>query len=357
MTMKIIAMHRQRRQLWLYLLALLLTFHVGTSFALPKKTLFVRPNRQQPSSLPQLDTELSNHHVLHQFSQDNNNSDVIAEPTSRNQQQGLLVATVALTLLTLTSAAAKLGLLGEDYTTNNLMILQDGGCTILTGVLGYTFVKINTWAASKEYLDPRDSRKLIHTLSAPLFMLFWPLFSAADGARVFAAIVPTLNALRLYLASIGASSEASLAKAVSRSGDAQEALGGPFIYVVILAASILSFWRDSPIGIVALSSMAVGDGLADLIGRRYGKTNPWPGLDKSVSGTVAFWIGSTLTSVGLLQWMQYWNCLTLDFATDELIFRVAGITLVAAILELVPFADDNYTVPLSAAVLTMLFLQ
>jgi hypothetical protein len=40
------------------------------------------------------------------------------------------------------------------------------------------------------------SRKLVHTLAGPLFLLCWPLFSAAPEARFLAALVPALNAAR-----------------------------------------------------------------------------------------------------------------------------------------------------------------
>lgn len=278
---------------------------------------------------------------------------------------------VAVTALTAASVAAKLGLLpgpvdaadgaavGGVYT--DTMILQDLGATVLTAILGYLFVTLNTYAVSKEWVEPRDSRKIIHTLSAPLFMLFWPLFSPAVGARYFAAIVPTINAIRLYMAGSGNTQETSLARAVSRSGDKSEALGGPFVYVVIMAVTILVLWRDSAAGIVALSALAAGDGMADLIGRRYGKSNPWPGLDKSVAGTVAFWMASTLTGTGLLLWMQHWTGSTTLIASSlsatDLLARVGIICLVSALLELVPFGDDNYTVPISAALLSILLLH
>jgi len=61
--------------------------------------------------------------------------------------------------------------------------------------------------------------------------------------------------------------EVSLAAAVSPSGDRKEAVGGPLIYVGILSAAIVMFWRDVSAGIVALSTMAAGDGIADIIGR------------------------------------------------------------------------------------------
>jgi phytol kinase len=282
----------------------------------------------------------------------------------------------ALSLLTACAVAAKAGLLpgGPDGAPQyaDSMILRDVGATVLTAALGHAFVWINTAAVSAGRLDPRDARKSIHTLSAPLFMLFWPLFSEAAGARFFAATVPTVNAVRLYLASQtdrqqqqeeeteAVSSEAALAAAVSRSGDSREALGGPFIYVVVLAVCILLWWRDSPAGVVALAALAAGDGAADLVGRRYGSVKwPWSADGKSVAGSAAFWVSSTLTAVGLLRWMQWTGCLTVlaDVPVTEWAAKVALICFVSAALEVMPAAgDDNYTVPISAALLSVVLL-
>jgi phytol kinase len=83
------------------------------------------------------------------------------------------------------------------------MIARDTGATLLSFGLAYGFVKTITGLAKSGVLDPLDSRKLIHTFSGPLFILVWPIFSAATGARFFAGIVPIVNALRLYLAAAG----------------------------------------------------------------------------------------------------------------------------------------------------------
>ena len=294
-------------------------------------------------------------------------SDLSAERSSKRVN----LLTGALTALTIVAGFAKLGwlpgplLLDTSSTTSvvpytTAYLLQDAGMTILTAILGYVFVYIITTLAVNEKLDPKDARKLIHTGSAPLFMLFWPFFSTATGSQCWAAIVPLLNAVRLYRAAQGGDkvetniadssindTEANLRKAVSRSGDASEALGGPFIYVLWLAAEILCLWRSAPVGIVALATLAAGDGVADLVGRRWGASNQWPGLKKSVVGSMAFWVASWAVSAGLLQWMQYWDCMS-ELAVSHVILRLAIVTLIAAIVELIPIADDNYTVPLSA---------
>ena len=98
--------------------------------------------------------------------------------------------------------------------------------------------------------------------------------------------------------------------------------------------------------------------VADLIGRRFGKNNKWPfSANKSVAGSLAFAIASTLSSVGLAAWMSYTGCLTLPLPMSELAPRIAAISVACAGVELFPYADDNWTVPLSAAVLSAIFLH
>ena len=81
-------------------------------------------------------------------------------------------------------------------------VLYSGSCDadspLLVLLVGATvFLKAITHTAKIGILEPRDSRKVIHTLLAPLFMTLRPLFLDAYGVRAFVGIVPLLNALRL----------------------------------------------------------------------------------------------------------------------------------------------------------------
>ena len=122
---------------------------------------------------------------------------------------------------------------------------RDLGASVGIGALAYAFVQLNTYAVSVNRLPPRDARKIIHTCSAPLYMMLWPLFCSAPGARVFCAVVPLLNALRLVWAATGSTDrdgaaavgEQDLAVAVSRSGNVREALGGPSIFLTVVPSS------------------------------------------------------------------------------------------------------------------------
>lgn len=258
----------------------------------------------------------------------------------------------------------------DSYTPS--FIIQDVSSTVLAIVLASIFVKSITGKAKEGVLEPRDARKLIHTLSAPLFILMWPIFSNAFGARVFASIVPFLNALKLLVASTSGDVrsrssgdtqstgfESELAGAISRSGDAKEALGGPFIYVLVLLFSTLFFWTDTPIGIVSVATMAVGDGLADLIGRRYGSTNKWSfNKDKTMAGSAAFVAGSFVGSLGLISWLTRMGTMdSLALSPIALGVRLLAIAIVCAGVELIPVGDDNWSVPISAAILSAILLN
>jgi len=238
------------------------------------------------------------------------------------------------------------------------LVERDLGVSLLCGGLAAIYVKLISGLAKNGVLESRDSRKIIHTGSAPLFLLLWPLFSDAVGARFFAAVISGINAYKLYVAGSGKSGEeAELANAVSRSGDAREALAGPFLYCLILLSATLLFWRDNMIGVMALMTMAAGDGMADIVGRRWGKAK-WPFSEqKSYAGSFAFFVASFIAAIGMCTWYTYTGVLSLSLGYSEQLFRIAFICFACSLIELVPIGDDNWTVPLSAAVLASLMLH
>ncbi len=57
---------------------------------------------------------------------------------------------------------------------------------------------------------------------------------------------------------------------MQRSKRRQELLKGPLLYGVVIVASTLWFWRDAPAGVMGLAVLCMGDGLAEVVGRRFG---------------------------------------------------------------------------------------
>ena len=256
------------------------------------------------------------------------------------------------------AGAAKVGVLGAGY--SDAMIARDSLMTGLTSVLAVVMNRGITWGYEAGKYDSKTGRKLAHILSAPLFILTWPLFSNASGARIFAGLVTLTNMYRLYLAGTGDAAESSLANTISRSGDKSEVLGGPFIYVCLFQFFILTFWRNTFPGVVAMTTMAAGDGMADIIGRRYGKNSfKWPFGDgqKSLVGTLAFSIFAFGLTLGICSWLIAMGTLPSSLIFSELARRIFAISCICALVEVLPFGDDNYTVPGSAALLSWLWLR
>lgn len=217
------------------------------------------------------------------------------------------------------------------------------------------WVGIWTGLASSGAVESKLSRKMIHVGSAPLFVLVWPLFSAEPTARLFAAIVPTLNAARILLSARAPEGEAALVTAISRSGRREEVLSGPLYYVLVLFLATACAWRSSVVGVIALAQMAVGDGLADIVGRRLGGTGKWPfAPSKSIAGTTAFVLGAFGASVGLIGWLHLFGCLATS--PQDAAGRALAISLSCAAVELLPSSvvDDNISVPLLGALLAAL---
>lgn len=177
-------------------------------------------------------------------------------------------------------------------------LVQDVSVTLLVGIGAYAWVKMFDALAERRIFDQKLSRKLVHLSAGPLFILSWVLFSPDPYARYMAALVPCMQALRLIAVGTGWLDSPNTVRAVSRSGDRGELLRGPLYYVLIMVAITTLYWRDSPVGIIALALMCGGDGLADIVGRRFGSSNKLPYNDsKSLSGSFAMFAGTCLVEL------------------------------------------------------------
>jgi dolichol kinase len=230
---------------------------------------------------------------------------------------------------------------------------RDAGAAFGAAVAAYLWVKLFDVLASKEVLERKLSRKVIHTTSGPFFMLTWPLFGGAPSSQLFAALVPALQAVRLFAIGSGVVANENAVRAVSREGDKKELLGGPFIYTLVLLTVTACFWRTSPGGIAALSLMCGGDGLADIVGRRLGAGNalPW-NTSKSFAGSAAMFLGGFGCSLFYV-WLFH-ACGYVEVDASAASARLALIAAVCTAAESLPVTgvlDDNISVPVLALAL------
>jgi phytol kinase len=183
-----------------------------------------------------------------------------------------------------------------------------------------------------------------------LFVACWLLFNDASISRFLAALVPFSITIQFILVGTGLIRDESAVQAMSRSGDRREILRGPLYYGILFVVLTIIYWKDSPIGMIALMLMCGGDGLADIFGRRFGtKKIPW-NSNKSLAGSAGMFIGGWILSVAILALY-----VGTEIFAGPLTIYLAPLTVIAlagTLVESLPFHDiDNITVTLTAVLL------
>ncbi|MBN2045154.1 MAG: phosphatidate cytidylyltransferase [Anaerolineales bacterium] len=222
--------------------------------------------------------------------------------------------------------------------------------TIVIFLLTLTWLRIIDFLAHRGWLETKLSRKVIHIGTGPIFVLCWMLYPPVPSARYLAALVPLAITGQFVLVGTGLMKDEAAVAALSRTGDRREILKGPLYYGIIFVLITIFYWHDSPIGITALMALCGGDGLADVLGRRFGKGKlPWS-ASKSWMGTFGMFAGSWLLAIFVMAVLSSTGLLTSTLA--EMLFPVTIICLAATLVESLPIREiDNITVTLTALIL------
>ena len=222
----------------------------------------------------------------------------------------------------------------------------------ITLVLALVEIRLLDFAAHRGWIESRLSRKLIHIITGPLFVLCWLLFPTPDlwYYRWLAALVPLLFTVQFALIGLGVVKDEASVKAMSRNGDRREILRGPLYYGIIFVVMTLVFWKDSPIGMIAVMLMCGGDGLADITGRGIKSPKlPW-NKDKSVAGSLGMLLGGWVLTAFILFVFVLKGVFPGPFTSYLL--PITYVALLATLVESLPIKDvDNITVTLAAVAL------
>lgn len=222
--------------------------------------------------------------------------------------------------------------------------------TIAAFALSLIWLRINDFFAHRGWISGPLSRKIIHIGTGPLFVLTWLFFPDLPSARFLAALIPLAITFQFALVGLGIWRDPSAVEAMSRSGDRREILRGPLFYGIVFVVLTLIYWKDSPVGIIALMLLCGGDGLADVMGQRFGTRRlPWS-KRKSWVGTISMFMGGWVLSVLILSIF-----IAAGIFKSSITSFLPGITIIAlagTIVESFPWSDlDNLTVPLTAVFL------
>jgi phytol kinase len=228
--------------------------------------------------------------------------------------------------------------------------------TIITFAIALAWLRINDFSAHRDWVSSSLSRKIIHIGTGPIFVLCWLFFDNTWISRWLAALVPFAITVQFVLVGTGIIKDESAVQAMSRSGDRREILRGPLFYGLVFIVLTLVYWKNSPIGMVALMIMCGGDGLAEVIGRRWGHLKlPW-NTNKSWAGSLGMLLGGWIFVVGIF--LIY---ITAGVFAGPVWGSLPSLTLIAlgcTCVEMMPLKDvDNLTVTAAAVILGHLLLR
>lgn len=229
-------------------------------------------------------------------------------------------------------------------------ILQNKNLCSFIGVSGVlvAWVELMKFIANKGYLTAWARRKLMHCLTGPIFLLFWPLFSSDQVGSYYATAVPAIMTFKFALIGLGLLRDDDTVKSMSRIGDRTELLRGPLLYGLVFIFATSLFWKDIT-GIIAFFALCFGDGFAEIVGRLYGSNNKlyWS-KDKSLAGMIGFIVAS---SISVLVFLSLYPQVVNAMPSGSIIGRVIVVNIVAALVETLPLGEvDNITVFAAASI-------
>ncbi|KAI8523538.1 hypothetical protein RHMOL_Rhmol13G0081900 [Rhododendron molle] len=192
-------------------------------------------------------------------------------------------------------------------------------------------------------------KKILVLSHATCFLMFSSYYcSSGHQGAILAALIPGVNIIKMLLIGLGIWKDEATVKSMSRFGDHRELLKGPLYYASAITLVCAIYWRSSPTGIATICNLCAGDGLADIVGRRFGYQKLPYNRNKSFAGSVVMATAGFLASIG---YMHYFALFGYVEESWEMALGFLVVSLAAALVESHPTStdlDDNLTVPLAS---------
>jgi phytol kinase len=210
---------------------------------------------------------------------------------------------------------------------------------VVVGWLGFV-VAIAESLRRFAHAQPEMVRKIVHIGTGNVILIAWWLSIpawAGIGASILFSLVTLLSYRITLLPDINNIGRKSL---------------GTFFYAVSIGVLISGFWQTYPhYAVMGVLIMTWGDGLAALIGQRWGK-HPYQlwGMQKSWEGSLTMGLVSYVVSSAVLFAVQgnLWQTWLISLA----------IALIATSLEAFSkWGVDNLTVPLGSAIAAFVLIH
>lgn len=192
---------------------------------------------------------------------------------------------------------------------------------------------------------PSDlSRKIVH-IAAGSWLIFWLLYDSHHWTKYLNIAPAFIWTILLLIKGFSADENDQAVKTMTRTGDRRELIRGPLYFTLIMNLCGTLFYGTT-LSFIVMGFLTWGDGLAPVIGSRFGKHKYKLLSQKSIEGSIAFFVFGILgTIIFLFLFNQVinWNFLFLC-------------AIIVTFVEAASPQDlDNILIPLAIGILYRLF--
>jgi phytol kinase len=199
---------------------------------------------------------------------------------------------------------------------------------LLTVLAVFGVICLSELGWRKHWLNNEFGRKFTHILVGT-FVAFWPFYLSWNEIRLLSAAFVVAIIISHYLKLFGAIHSV------------QRPTYGELFFALVVGG--LTFVTESKgVYAAALLQMSLADGLAAIVGTRYGRENKYHvlGHTKSIAGTATFFVTSFVILLGYSM---------LAAAGLPIVWVFVGAAVASALENVAVFGLDNFLVPVFIA--------
>ena len=206
--------------------------------------------------------------------------------------------------------------------------------SVITLIYVFVVVAVMDFFVKKGF--PQDlSRKVVH-IAAASWLFCWFFIDATHWSMYFNILPAFVWFLLLLQKGFFAGPNDDAVKTMTRKGDRRELLRGPLYFTIVMMV-MGTYFLNSEYALITMGILGFGDGLAPVVGTRYGKMKYKIFSEKTVEGSITFFICGIIGSILFSQ-------IILGYFSFGLIIKLS---IAATVIEaLSPRDVDNLLIPI-----------
>jgi dolichol kinase len=214
-------------------------------------------------------------------------------------------------------------------------LIQNLTVTALTFVYVFGLLALLNLCVNRFKLPQDISRKITH-IGAGSLIGFLALYNDSHWSKYLNITIFVVWIILLIQKGLFASDDDEAVKTMTRNGDKSELLKGPLYFVIVATVCGTLFYKTFP-GIMAIATLGWGDGIAPIVGSRYGRLKYEVLSSKSVEGSISMFIAAFAASIFFV-----W----LIIPSELNIIRILILSAIATVVEACsPKEIDNLLIP------------